>query len=183
MHVVGAAIITLLGPVQIMNALKNLLYTNHLLNCTHPIFEFFHRIHRYTGIVYVLGFWFSATGGLIFILFNGTVAGIKMSIPFAIYGILMLVVPTITVYYAVFKRNLTTHYYWAIITFSLGNSSIFYRTLYQITCLIFIECGKVTFKGPIDYVFDWLFFAVPLILAAGYILLLYFQKKRPQASR
>lgn len=156
MHIVGATIIIIFGPVQLIN---NFYKT---------------RLHPYTGIIYLNGFILASGGGLTFIGFNGTVAGIWMTVPFIIYGVLMLIYPGLMVYYAV-SGQIKKHYQWSIRTFMLGTGSVLYRTLYQITCFILIKCGIITFTGWMDYMFDWLFFLIPIIIAEIYILLVHYE--------
>jgi len=156
LHIIGATIILIFGPIQLIN---NVYKT---------------RIHPYTGIIYLTGFIFASGGGLTFIWFNGTTAGLWMTIPFIIYGILMLIYPALMVYYAV-TNQIKKHQQWAIRTYMLGNGSVLYRTLYQFTCYVLIKCNIITFTGTLDYVFDWLFFLIPIIISELYLLLVNYE--------
>lgn len=84
-------------------------------------------------------------------LYNGTVGYNWMTVPFTICGVLTFI-------YAA-THNLVRHRAWAIRAFFIGNASPLYRLLYQ-----------VTFHGPLDNLFDWLFFLVPMGLAELYLL-------------
>ena len=98
-------------------------------------------------------------GGVSFIMLNGTVGGIWMSIPFFIYGILNAVCTIITVYF-VFNHD-HRHRRLAIRMYIIGSASVFYRILYVMSCLI--KC-KITFHSPMDYAFNWLFFLIPMLI-------------------
>lgn len=124
--------------------------------------------HKITGTIYIFSCILSAVGGLIFIAFNGTVGGKGMSIPFTIYGILMIIYPLITWYYAK-QRNYEQHQKWVIRLFLLENGSMIYRMLNLILCMLLTNCGTVTFKSPLDYIIDWLFFCGPMIIGELYI--------------
>jgi hypothetical protein len=147
-HFIGGIIVIVVGTIQVMRI----------------------KFHKYTGWLYIAGCMLSAIGGLVFILFNGTVGGFYMTVPFTIYGILMIIYPLVTWYYI--KQNMVTrHRNWAIRTFLLGCGSMLFRMLYISSCMLFTFCGKVTFHNFIDYFFDWLFFVIPMIIAEIYIYL------------
>lgn len=149
-HFICGTIIMIIGPFQ-------------FLDITHRL-----KIHKYIGISYLISCILCAIGGLIFISTRGTVGGIYMSIPFAVYGLLMFVYPIITYYY-IYKKDYRNHNKWAIRLFLLGNGSMLYRMLYIIACKFFVKCFPVTFKSIMDYTFDWLFFVIPMICAEIYL--------------
>lgn len=98
-----------------------------------------------------------------------------MSIPFAIAGVLTLVYPLIAAYCA-YRRWIPSHREWAIRTYALASSSVFYRVLYfglyQLLVIIWPIIAKShtpDFRGPIDYSFSWLYFLFPLALAELYL--------------
>lgn len=155
LHIVGATIILLLGPFQTLNFIKRL------------------SIHKWTGAIYLLGCCMASLGGLTFIAFNSTVGGPMMSIPFTIAGTLTLFFPSLAAYYG-FKRMLSRHQEWAIRTYAIASSSVFYRVLYfgvyRLLALWWPSLHTEDFRGPIDYLFSWLYFIIPWGLAELYLL-------------
>lgn len=91
-------------------------------------------------------------------LYNGTVGYNWMTVPFTICGVLTFIYAVTAAYFAA-THNLVRHRAWAIRAFFIGNASPLYRLLYQVTC-----------HGPLDNLFDWLFFLVPMGLAELYLL-------------
>jgi len=147
-HFIGGVIVMIIEPIQ------------------------FYRLasHKITGIIYVISCILSAIGGLIFIMFNGTVGGLGMSIPFTVYGILMIVYPLITWYYAI-QKNYDQHERWVTRLFLIENGSMIYRMINIVMCMLLTNCGTVTFKAPKDYFMDWLFFCGPMIVGEIYLFL------------
>lgn len=143
-HVFGSVIMLLIGPFQ----LTNLVYKN----CVHP----------WSGVIYFAGALMASIGGIIFIVLNGTVGGLSMSIPFAIYGMLVLIFAITTVCLACTKEY-ALHRDWAIRTYFMGSASVFYRVLYSIMCAT-IRCHSINFHAPVDYAFNWLFFLIPAVI-------------------
>lgn len=143
MHINGATIMLIIGPFQ----LTNIFYKT----C----------IHKYTGCLYIIGAFLAAIGGLLFMSLNGTVGGNPMTIPFTIYGLLVLLCATMVTYFAL-KRDIDSHRYWAFRMYMIGSASVFYRVLYFLACPS-LECD-VNFNSPRDYAFNWLFFVIPIII-------------------
>jgi hypothetical protein len=77
-------------------------------------------------------------GGIVFMLYNGTVGYNWMTVPFTICGVLTFIYAVTAAYFAA-THNLVRHRAWVIRAFFIGNAS----PLYQVTCH-FIACGKVT---------------------------------------
>lgn len=144
LHIFGACLILIFGPIQLLRI----------------------KGHIDTGIIYINGCIFASLFGLTFIALNDTVGGLLMTIPFIVYGILVLIFVMILIY------NINRcHYKWAVRSYILGSSSVFYRVLYFVICPI-IKYEIVTFDKPIDYVINWLFFVIPMIITE---LCLYYQ--------
>ena len=154
LHAVGATIILLLGPFQMLNQVYRM------------------RVHRWTGVVYALGCTLASLGGLGFIVLNGTTGGVWMTFAFSVSGILTFLFTLITVYFAV-RGLLPYHRAWAIRLYVLASTSVFYRLLYfGIYPLIFKVWGPLhsrDFQAPLDIVFDWIYFLLPMILAEVYL--------------
>ena len=150
-HFIGGSIISVVGTFQL---------TNYFWKT---------RIHPYTGILYVNGVILASSGGLIYILVNGTIGGLCMDVAFATNGIILFIYAMITAYFAV-KRQTDRHLRWAIRLYVLGTSSAFYRVLYYVTCFI-MNCRYVNFRGPLDHVYDWIYFLIPMAISEIYLLI------------
>lgn len=148
MHIIGSVMILVLGPLQAVNFLRKL------------------PTHKYTGALYAVGCVAASVGGLTFIFINGTVGGWGMSLAFGVYGFAVLI---LTVLVTV-NTFLAHQFHWELATrlFWLASASPFYRLLYIIACAV-RDCSKITFTEPIDYVFDWLFFIIPVLIAEIFI--------------
>lgn len=149
-HFIGGIIIMISGPFQFLGITQKL------------------KIHKYIGILYSISCILSALGGLIYISIKGTRGGYYMSVPFGIYGILMIIYPFMTYFY-IYKNNIIQHKKWAFRLFLLGNGSMLYRMLYMIACGTVLNCIHVSFNKLIDYIFDWLFFVIPIIISELYL--------------
>lgn len=73
-HLATGAIILLLGPVQLIASVRNR----------------WPAIHRWVGRIYVFTAGVAGTGGLGFILIEGTIGGGPMNAGFALYGALTI---------------------------------------------------------------------------------------------
>ena len=158
-HIMGAAVVLWFGPVQMLN-------TIHYFR--------FHRVkfHKWTGIVYIIGCILASLGGLGFIILNGTVGRINMTIAFSVAGVLTFIFAMITSYFAV-KGPTVLHRTWAIRLYALASSSVFYRVLYfaiyPVIRRLFGNLHGTYFHAPLDIAFDWLYFVVPMIVAEIYL--------------
>lgn len=145
MHIVGACIMLLLGPFQLINAVKKT------------------TIHPYTGILFVSGAIFAASGGILYMAYNDSIGGYRMTVPFTLYGAVLFVY-TMAVVVTVVQRRFDLHKRWVVRLYLVATASVFYRVLYLFA---FIIRGRwhVTFRDPIDIAFNWLFFIIPMLIA------------------
>lgn len=150
LHIVGATLILLLGPFQMLN---NVYRT---------------RIHRWTGVIYALGCLLSSLAGLGFIILNGTGGGVWMTLAFSLSGTLIFILTLITIYFALWDSPLY-HRAWAIRLYALASSSVFYRALYfGVVPLLGLPHWR-NFQAPLDVTFDWLYFLVPMAFTELYL--------------
>jgi hypothetical protein len=155
LHFMAGAILLLLGPVQLIGAVRR----------EAP------AVHRWIGRVYAGAAFLAGAGGLAFIALKGTVGGWMMTIAFAAYGALMVVAAVETVRHAM-ARRIEAHRAWAIRLFALAIGSWLYRMGYG---LFFAFMGREhpghtpAFSGWFDYVMDWAFFVPPLLIAEMFI--------------
>lgn len=147
-HSIAAVLIIIFGPVQILTRLFR-----------------YHKMHRVTGVIYLNGCFFTSAFGLAYIILNGTSGGLWMSIPFGITGILTLIETLLVGYLAV--RDPKQHRDWVVRLYALAASPVLYRLQYIIAEWIgCISCGS---GSPIDRVFNWTYFIIPMIVAEVYV--------------
>lgn len=179
-HFIGGVIIMLIGPFQFVSKLRKVQPSNCSDCCScYSRYGDLH-FHKWNGRLYLTSCIVTGLAGITFICINGgTVGGPSMTVAFSTYGILLIVFSLVTWNYARQFRKCNIQYNadestslklkhrnWAIRTFALGLGSWFYRALYVLTYLCTSYSPLNTeFKHPIDYVFDWLFFLLPLLVA------------------
>lgn len=143
-HMVGAVVMILLGPVQLLNEWCKT------------------RFHPYIGGVYVLGAVMNSVGGIVFMNFNETVGGPSMTVPFTVSGVLVFNWAMITMTLGLYRLK-KYHKLWVFRMFFLGTASTFYRLLYIGTFIIYGRY-RPTFTEPLDQAYNWLFFIVPMFV-------------------
>lgn len=155
LHFFAGAILLLLGPIQLIGAMR----------------EKAPSVHHWIGRIYALAAFAAGAGGLTFIAMKGTVGGLAMDAAFASYGALMVLAAVQTVRHAM-ARRIEIHREWAIRLFALAIGSWLYRIGYG---LYFAFAGRVSsghlteFNGWFDHVMNWAFFVPPLIVAEMYL--------------
>jgi hypothetical protein len=148
-HLATGAIVLLLGPVQLIGAVRNR----------------WPRVHRWLGRIYVGTAGVAGLGGLGFILTKGTIGGAPMNAGFGLYGALM-VVAAVQTYRHARARRFEEHRAWAIHLFALGIGSWLYRMDYGFWLLAAHRIGhREDFRGPFDIVMAF-FFYVPNLAPA-----------------
>ncbi|WP_114952461.1 DUF2306 domain-containing protein [Sphingosinicella terrae] len=152
-HFVAGAILLLLGPIQLIGAVRR----------AAPAF------HRWTGRLYVASALVAGLGGLAFILAKGTIGGPVMDIGFGLYGALV-VAAAIETYRHARARRLERHRAWAIRLFALAIGSWLYRMAYGLWFAIGDSAGHASdFRGPFDLVMDFAFYLPNLAVAELFI--------------
>lgn len=156
LHFFAGAVLLLLGPVQLIGAIRK-----HV-----P------ALHRWIGRLYALAALAAGVGGLTFIAAKGTVGGLAMDVAFATYGALMVLAAVQAVRHAM-ARRIDVHRQWAIRLYALAIGSWLYRIGYG---LFFVFGGpdnpghvEADFSGWFDHVMNWAFFLPPLIIAELYL--------------
>lgn len=149
-HLATGAIILLLGPVQLIGAIRR-----HW-----PV------VHRWLGRLYVLTSFIAGLGGLGFILTRGTIGGAVMNIGFGLYGALMVLAAVETYRHARAKRW-ENHRAWAIRLFALAIGSWLYRMDYGLwfTAAPPHLWHRPDFHGPFDRVMAFFFYIPNLAIA------------------
>ncbi|MEY2759511.1 MAG: hypothetical protein RIR33_3289 [Pseudomonadota bacterium] len=156
LHFFAGAVLLLLGPVQLIGAIRK-----HV-----P------ALHRWIGRLYALAAFAAGVGGLTFIAAKGTVGGLAMDVAFATYGAFMVLAAVQVVRHAM-ARRIDVHRQWAIRLYALAIGSWLYRIGYG---LFFVFGGpdnpghvEADFSGWFDHVMNWAFFLPPLIIAELYL--------------
>ena len=152
-HFVAGAVLLMLGPVQLIGAVRARAPT----------------IHRWTGRFYALAAFAAGLGGLSFIALKGTVGGAPMAAGFSLYGALMIVCSVETVRNAMMRR-MVSHRAWAIRLFALAVGSWLYRMDYGFWTLLTGNVGHMKdFHGWFDFLMDFFFFVPNLAVAEMFI--------------
>lgn len=148
-HFFFGSVLLILGPIQFSQTLRQR-YTN---------------VHRWTGVFYTLSAFITGFGGVVFLGVWGASGGTPMVIGFGLYGILMMICSVQTIRFAL-NRDFTRHRQWAVRLFALVLGSWLYRMGYG---FIYTNLGgwgiAPKFTGPMDYVMDYAFFVIPLLVA------------------
>lgn len=160
-HFATGAIVLLLGPVQLIGAVRR----------RAP------RLHRWIGRIYASAALLTGLGGLSFIALEGTIGGAPMSLGFGLYGALMIIAAVMTVWRAR-QRRFDEHRAWAIRLFALAIGSWLYRMDYGFWHIIAHAAGHTrAFDGPFDFVMFFFFYVPNLIIAEAFI-----RARQPRAS-
>ncbi|HLZ68061.1 MAG TPA: DUF2306 domain-containing protein [Aliidongia sp.] len=160
-HLATGGILLLLGPVQLIGALRRR----------------WPALHRWLGRLYVTAAALAGLGGLSFILGKGTIGGTPMDIGFGLYGTLMVAAAAETYRHAR-ARRIERHRGWAIRLFALAIGSWLYRMDYGFWLMVTNGAGHTDgFRGPFDVAMAFLFYLPNLAIAELFI------RARRQASR
>jgi hypothetical protein len=153
LHFGFGAVLLLLGPIQLIARVRQ----------RHPV------LHRWTGRVCATAAFVTGIGGLVYIVFRGTVGGPGMSAGFALYGALMAVAAEETVRHAM-ARRLAQHRAWAIRLFALAIGSWLYRMDYGFWRLLAGGVGHTKrFDGWFDMIMVFWFYLPNLAVAEFFI--------------
>lgn len=152
-HFATGSILLLLGPVQLIGALRRNVPA----------------LHRWLGRLYVLSAGVAGIGGLAFILGKGTVGGTPMNLGFGLYGMLMVLAAAETYRHAR-ARRIEAHRGWAIRLFALAIGSWLYRMEYGFWFLVAGRVGHAgDFSGWFDMVMAFFFYLPNLAVAEAFI--------------
>jgi len=149
-HLATGAIILLLGPIQLIAAVRNR----------------WPALHRWIGRLYVFTSAVAGVGGLGFILTKGTIGGWRMNLGFGLYGALMIVAAVETYRHAR-ARHFDVHRTWAVRLFALAIGSWLYRMDYGLwlTAAPHHIWHRSDFHGPFDVVMSFFFYVPNLVVA------------------
>jgi len=156
LHMIFGVAVTALAPLQLLMG-----WTRKWM-----------KAHRIIGYIFSAAAFMTSFGGLIYIMIHGTTGGTHMDIPFAIYGILLLIATFQTIRFARAKK-IKIHNEWALRLFVLAVGSWFYRVCYGFWFTFHPDLSghTNTFDGSFDLVMNWGFFVAPLVLLEIYFFL------------
>lgn len=149
-HLLLGALLTILIPVQV------------ILGWSRKAMSF----HKWSGYVVIISALVTGIGGLLYIIFNGTIGGTVMNIAFGLYGSLVILTAWKSAEYARSKQ-FKIHEEWSMRLFVLGVGSWLYRLGYGMIFKVYPNMDvfgpRVSFQSPIDYFMDFAFYLPPLI--------------------
>ncbi|MCR9273273.1 MULTISPECIES: DUF2306 domain-containing protein [Mameliella] len=146
-HMITGAVITATVPLQLLPVIRR----------RAP------GLHRLSGYTLATTAVVTGLAGLLYIALQGTVGGPWMSGWFALYGALMILAASNTVYYAI-DKDVTRHRRWALRLMVLAVGSYFYRLHYGLWFATTGGIGVDDFYGPFDRAMVWAFYLPYLAL-------------------
>lgn len=164
LHFVTGGIILVLGSIQLIKKIR----------LRYP------ALHRWLGRIYITAAFLAGIGGLIYIVFKGTVGGGVMNVGFSIYGILMLITSFQAFRYAR-ARDFSLHRQWALRLYSLAIASWLYRMYYGFWLLLIGYGHNPHFTGPFDMIMSF-FFYLPNLLIVEILIRLEKNPDNPERS-
>jgi len=154
LHIGIAAIISLLGPLQLLPALR----------------QYAPRFHRISGRFYIFFAFAIGIDGLLLIWRKGAVGGTTDHVIISINAVIILVCAFYTIRYAV-KRELATHRRWAV-HLVLGMSGVW---LFRVFLMLWLMVNKApvgfdpdTFTGPFLTVLSIAVYVFPQVMVWWY---------------
>ncbi|MCG2615634.1 DUF2306 domain-containing protein [Terrimonas sp. NA20] len=157
-HVVLAAIVTILGPLQLVNGIRSK----------------WPRLHRVCGRIYIYSAFLISAAGLYLALVRGAVGGPFSTATVSINGAIIMLCAFFCVRYAR-QRNIPLHNRWAIHLLIAMSGVWFFRVFFMLWMVIFrapVGFDPETFTGPFLYVLDVFVYIFPQA-----IVVLYFKAK------
>lgn len=158
-HVAFAAVITILGPLQLVDALR----------AKAP------RFHRVSGRIYIGAAFLISIAGLYLTWVRGAVGGPVMAVAITINGLIILCCAFFTIRRAM-QRKLAAHQQWAVHLFLAMSGVWFFRVFLMLWLFIFrapVGFDPGTFTGPFLTGLSVFVYVLPQAFAA-----VYFQVKR-----
>lgn len=153
LHFAAGAVLLLLGPLQLVGALRRR----------------WPALHRRLGRVYGYSALAAGVGGLTYVLTKGTVGGAPMDAGFGLYGALTVLAAVQTVRHAR-ARRFDPHRAWGIRLVALAVGSWLYRMDYGFWSVITDGAGHTHgFDGPFDVVMAFFFYLPNLAVAELFV--------------
>ncbi len=154
LHVALAAIVTILGPLQLIKQVRNR----------------WPRFHRAGGRIYIYSAFLISLAGLYLALVRGAVGGPFSTATVSMNGVIIMVCAFFSVRYAK-QRNIRLHNQWAVHLLIAMSGVWFFRVFFMLWMVIFrapVGFDPETFTGPFLYVLDVFVYIFPQAIAALY---------------
>jgi len=133
-HVVLAAVVTILGPLQLINQVR----------IRAP------RFHRISGRIYIFTAFIMGLSGLALILYRGAIGGPFTAVTISINALIILVTAFFTIRYAM-QRKIKQHNQWAVHLFVAMMGVWMFRVFFMLWMLIHqapVGFDPKSFRGP-----------------------------------
>lgn len=134
LHVALAAVITILGPLQLIGAIRN----------KAP------RVHRICGRIYVFSAFIISSAGLYLTWVRGAIGGPFSAVGISINGLIIIVAAFFTIRHAM-QRNIKLHQQWAVHLLLAVSGVWLFRVFFMLWMLIHrapVGFDPETFTGP-----------------------------------
>jgi len=152
LHVLGAAVITTSGLIQLMPALRNA----------------FPALHRWSGRLFLFGAYLMASGGLMLTWARGTNFSFATGIPITIDALLIFLFATGAWILAV-RGHIDSHRRWAMRTFMVVNGVWFLRIGMMAWAILAQGAGMSnTMSGPADFAIGYSAYLLPVTILQLY---------------
>ncbi|WP_341834363.1 DUF2306 domain-containing protein [Chitinophaga pollutisoli] len=154
LHVAFAAIITILGPLQLVDALR----------ARAP------RFHRVSGRIYIVSAILISAAGLYLTWVRGAVGGPVMAVAITMNGLIILGCAILTIRNAM-QRKFAAHQQWAVHLFLAMSGVWFFRVFFMLWMFIFrapVGFDPGTFTGPFLTGLSVFVYILPQGIAAVY---------------
>lgn len=146
-HMIAGGLLTILAPLQLITPLRQ----------NFPVF------HRFIGYILAGLAVLTGIGGLVYILWQGTIGGWAMNIGFGIYGALVIGAAVQTVKLA--RQRNPSHREWALRLVVLALGSWLYRIHYGVWYLLTDgACSRPDFSGGFDLIQNFAFYLPYLLI-------------------
>lgn len=153
-HVLFAAIVTILGPLQLINKIR----------VKAPAF------HRISGRVYIFSAFLMGIDGLYLTWVRGAVGGPVSMVTISINALIIMVSAFFCIRYAI-QRNIRVHSQWAVHLLVAMSGVWLFRVFFMLWMVIFrapVGFDPETFTGPFLYTLDVFVYIFPQAVVYWY---------------
>lgn len=154
LHVAFAAVVTILGPLQLITAIRK----------KAP------RLHRISGRIYIFSAFSIGIGGLYLTWVRGAVGGLFAQVTISINALIILVSACFTIRYAI-QRKINLHNQWAVHLLLAMSGVWFFRVFLMLWLVIHkrpVGFDPETFTGPFLTFLGIFVYIFPQAVAALY---------------
>jgi hypothetical protein len=164
LHVALAAVITILGPLQLIHALR----------IKAP------RFHRISGRIYIFTAFLISIAGLYLTWVKGSVGGLFTAVAITLNALIIFLCAFQTIRHAI-NRNIALHNQWAVHLFAAVSGVWFFRVFLMLWLAVFrapVGFDPGSFTGPFLDALSIFVYVFPQVVVA-----FYFRAKRSAAAK